>query len=82
MMERSVSSHPICPPHPPLQGEQYWRLDGNMVMEPGFPKPLTSEFPGLTGSISAALAVPATGGRPETVYFFGNGEKYRKTEII
>lgn len=58
-----------------FQGDQYWSLDGNMVMEPGYPKPLASEFPGLTGNISAALAVPATRNRPETVYFFKNGEQ-------
>ncbi|XP_042353039.1 proteoglycan 4-like [Plectropomus leopardus] len=45
-----------------------------MVMEPGYPKPLASEFPGLTGSIRAALAVPATMSRPETVYFFKSGD--------
>ncbi|XP_041804826.1 proteoglycan 4a [Chelmon rostratus] len=57
-----------------IKGDQYWRLDGNMVMEPGYPKPLTSEFPGLTGSISAALPTPASRNRPETVYFFKNGD--------
>lgn len=63
-----------------LQGDQCWRLDGNMVMEPGYPKPLVSEFPGLTGHISAALAVPATRSKPETVYFFKNGEEQRQTQ--
>lgn len=58
-----------------IQGDQYWRLDENMVMEPGFPRPLASEFPGLTGTISAALAVPATRSSLETVYFFKNGEE-------
>uniref|UniRef100_A0A672I3E1 Proteoglycan 4a n=1 Tax=Salarias fasciatus TaxID=181472 RepID=A0A672I3E1_SALFA len=56
-----------------IKGDQYWRLDGNLVLEPGFPKPLANEFPGLTGGISAALAVPATSGRAETVFFFRNG---------
>ncbi|XP_072219079.1 proteoglycan 4a [Leuresthes tenuis] len=56
-----------------IKGDQYWRLDENMVMQPGFPKPLSYEFPGLTGSISAVLAVPATRSRPETLYFFKNG---------
>ncbi|KAM8851010.1 proteoglycan 4a isoform 2-T3 [Spinachia spinachia] len=57
-----------------IKGDQYWRLDGDLVMEPGFPKPLASEFPGVTGRISAALAVPAAGGRAETLYFFKSGD--------
>ncbi|XP_034071296.1 proteoglycan 4-like isoform X2 [Gymnodraco acuticeps] len=57
-----------------IKGDQFWRLDGNMVMEPGYPRPLTSEFPGLTGSIRAALAVPATRSSPESVYFFKSGD--------
>ncbi|XP_063741880.1 proteoglycan 4a [Eleginops maclovinus] len=57
-----------------IKGEQLWRLDGNMVMEPGYPRPLTSEFPGLTGRISAVLAVPATRSSPEIVYFFKSGD--------
>ncbi|RVE62033.1 hypothetical protein OJAV_G00173280 [Oryzias javanicus] len=66
--------HLIDMKHLFIVGDQYWQFDGNMVMKPGFPKPLTSEFPGLTGSISAALAVPATSTRPETVFFFKKGD--------
>lgn len=65
-----------------LQGDQFWRLDENMVMEPGYPKPLATEFPGLTGNINAALAVPATRTRPETVFFFKNGRLYRNLETF
>ncbi|AWP04654.1 putative proteoglycan 4-like [Scophthalmus maximus] len=57
-----------------IKGDHFWRFDRNMVVEPGFPKPLAAEFPGLTGTISAALAVPATRKRPETVYFFKGGD--------
>lgn len=64
------SNHPLF-----LQGDMVWRLDGSMMMEPGYPKPLTSEFPGLRGRISAALTVPATGSTLEAVFFFKNGKK-------
>ncbi|XP_028987008.1 proteoglycan 4a [Betta splendens] len=57
-----------------IKGDQLWRFDENMVMEQGFPKPLASEFPGVMGRISAALAVPATRSSLETVYFFNNGD--------
>lgn len=53
-----------------------------MVVEPGFPKPLAAEFPGLTGPISAALAAPATRSRAETVYFFKNGEEDNQSETF
>ncbi|XP_015236387.1 PREDICTED: proteoglycan 4 [Cyprinodon variegatus] len=61
-----------------IKGDQCWRLDENLVMEPGYPKPLTSEFPGLTGPISAALMVPATRNGPETVFFFKPGDMMQK----
>ncbi|KAK2843965.1 hypothetical protein Q5P01_010624 [Channa striata] len=57
-----------------IKGDRYWRFDGNMVMEPGFPKPVATEFPGLTGAVNAALAVPAARSSPETVYFFKRGD--------
>ncbi|XP_075888267.1 proteoglycan 4a [Nelusetta ayraudi] len=57
-----------------IKGEQCWRLDENLLREPGYPKPLASEFPPLSGNITAALPFPATGGSPETVFFFRNGD--------
>ncbi|XP_062337735.1 proteoglycan 4a isoform X1 [Osmerus eperlanus] len=60
-----------------IKGDQYWRLDDGVV-EPGYPQPLSSGFSGLTGSITAALAVPATKKRPEAVYFFKKGGKMQK----
>lgn len=56
-------------------------MDGNMQMEPGYPKPLLSEFPGLTGNISAALAVPASGIQPEMVFFFKHGKQHMETRV-
>lgn len=57
-----------------FKGSVYWRLDRNLVLEPGFPKPLSYEFPGLTPGLTAALSTPATVTRAETVYFFRRGE--------
>lgn len=71
------SSHPFH-----FQGDQYWLLNENLVVEPGFPKPLASEFPGLTGSITAALAVAATRSKPEALYFFKSGEEDRHTHDL
>uniref|UniRef100_A0A3B4B307 SMB domain-containing protein n=1 Tax=Periophthalmus magnuspinnatus TaxID=409849 RepID=A0A3B4B307_9GOBI len=57
-----------------FKGNLYWRFDRNLVLEPGFPKPLSHEFPGLTPGLTAALSAPATVSRAETVYFFRRGE--------
>ncbi|XP_072296441.1 proteoglycan 4a [Eucyclogobius newberryi] len=57
-----------------FKGNLYWRLDRNLLLEPGFPKPLSHEFPGLTPGLTAALSAPATVSRAETVYFFRRGE--------
>ncbi|XP_035990804.1 proteoglycan 4a [Fundulus heteroclitus] len=65
-----------------IKGEQCWRLDENLVMEPGYPKPLSSEFPGLTGRISAALVVPASRSTPETVFFFKTGDVMQRFTFL
>ncbi|XP_055007933.1 uncharacterized protein LOC110170385 [Boleophthalmus pectinirostris] len=57
-----------------FKGNLYWRLDRNLILEPGFPKPLSHEFPGLTPGLTAALSAPATVSRAETVFFFRRGE--------
>ncbi|XP_048845952.1 proteoglycan 4a [Brienomyrus brachyistius] len=52
-----------------IKGNNYWRFE-NGVMDPGYPKTLSVEFNGLSGKITAALSVPATRRRPESIYFF------------
>uniref|UniRef100_A0A674ARF9 Proteoglycan 4a n=1 Tax=Salmo trutta TaxID=8032 RepID=A0A674ARF9_SALTR len=56
-----------------IKGDDYWGMD-NGNMEPGYPKSVASGFHGLTGTITAALPVPATRRRPESVYFFKKGK--------
>ncbi|XP_054888554.1 proteoglycan 4a isoform X2 [Poeciliopsis prolifica] len=65
-----------------IKGDQCWRLDENLMVEPGYPKPLTSEFPGLTGPIGAALVVPATRNRPETIFFFKPGDIMQRFTVL
>lgn len=43
-------------------------------MEPGYPRSVSKDFGGLSGGIVAALPVPASRNRPETVYFFKKGD--------
>ncbi|KAM4624042.1 proteoglycan 4a [Polymixia lowei] len=61
-----------------IKGDKYWRLDRSMALEPGFPKSLASGFSGLKGPISAALPLPATKAKPETIYFFKKGDTMQK----
>uniref|UniRef100_A0A8B9H2J5 Proteoglycan 4a n=1 Tax=Astyanax mexicanus TaxID=7994 RepID=A0A8B9H2J5_ASTMX len=60
-----------------LQGDQYWVFE-NGVMEPGYPRSLSQDFDGLSGEITAALSVPATRKRPESIYFFKKGGTVQK----
>ncbi|XP_051554063.1 proteoglycan 4-like [Myxocyprinus asiaticus] len=60
-----------------IKGDDYWSFE-NGVMEPGYPRSVSTDFGGLTGEISAALPIPATRKRPETVYFFKKGGRAHK----
>uniref|UniRef100_A0A4W5MM10 Proteoglycan 4a n=1 Tax=Hucho hucho TaxID=62062 RepID=A0A4W5MM10_9TELE len=60
-----------------IKGDDYWRMDNGNI-EPGYPKSVASGFHGLTGTITAALPVPATRRRPESVYFFKKGGTMQK----
>ncbi|MCI4386074.1 hypothetical protein PGIGA_G00057870 [Pangasianodon gigas] len=55
-----------------IKGDNYWSFQ-NGVMEPGYPRSVSKDFGGLSGRIVAALSIPATRNRPETVYFFKKG---------
>ncbi|XP_030630582.1 proteoglycan 4a [Chanos chanos] len=60
-----------------IKGDNYWVFE-NGVMEPGYPRSVSVDFGGLTGQITAALSVPATRKRPESVYFFKKGGLVQK----
>ncbi|XP_043116969.1 proteoglycan 4a isoform X2 [Puntigrus tetrazona] len=60
-----------------IKGNNYWSLE-NGVVEAGYPRSVSQDFGGLTGEITAALPVPATRKRPESVYFFKKGGTVQK----
>ncbi|TRY56838.1 hypothetical protein DNTS_004107 [Danionella cerebrum] len=60
-----------------IKGDQYWSLE-NGAMEAGQPRSVSQDFGGLSGEIKAALSVPATRKRPETIYFFKKGGTVQK----
>uniref|UniRef100_A0A8C2HDF1 Proteoglycan 4a n=1 Tax=Cyprinus carpio TaxID=7962 RepID=A0A8C2HDF1_CYPCA len=60
-----------------IKGDNYWSLE-NGVVEPGYPRSVAQDFGGLTGEITAALPVPATRKKLESVYFFKKGGTVQK----
>ncbi|KPP73774.1 hypothetical protein Z043_107114 [Scleropages formosus] len=62
-----------------FKGNNYWRFE-NGILDPGYPKFISVEFEGfdMSGKIVAALPVPATRRRPESVYFFRTGGRVQK----
>ncbi|XP_067310034.1 proteoglycan 4a isoform X2 [Pseudorasbora parva] len=60
-----------------IKGDNYWSFE-NGVKEPGYPRSVSQDFGGLTGEITAALPIPATRKRPESVYFFKKGGTIQK----
>ncbi|XP_056100661.1 proteoglycan 4a [Rhinichthys klamathensis goyatoka] len=61
-----------------IKGDNYWSFE-NGVKEPGYPRSVSQDFGGLTGEITAALPIPATRKRPESVYFFKKGGTIQKS---
>ncbi|KAG1969375.1 proteoglycan 4a [Pimephales promelas] len=60
-----------------IKGDNYWSFE-NGVKEPGYPRSVSQDFGGVTGEITAALPIPATRKRPESVYFFKKGGTIQK----
>lgn len=53
-----------------LQGNQYWRFDGD-VMDEGYPRNISVGFNGVPDGVHAAFAVPAPSySGKEKAYFF------------
>lgn len=69
-----------------LQGNQYWRFDGD-VMDEGYPRNISIGFHGVPDGVHAAFAVPAPSHRGrEKAYFFkgtvGITQDTRKKKIL
>ncbi|KAM9848866.1 proteoglycan 4b [Aulostomus maculatus] len=60
-----------------FRGGRYWRFE-NDVLDPGYPKLVSTGFDGLRGHITAALSVPQYHRRRESVYFFKRGGLVQK----
>uniref|UniRef100_A0A672QC74 Proteoglycan 4b n=1 Tax=Sinocyclocheilus grahami TaxID=75366 RepID=A0A672QC74_SINGR len=63
-------------PSPIDTGKNYWRFE-NGLMDPGFPKPISTGF-GQIGHITAALSIPEYRSRKESVIFFKRGGMAQK----
>ncbi|KAK3560917.1 hypothetical protein QTP86_022910, partial [Hemibagrus guttatus] len=60
-----------------IKGDHYWSFQNGMK-EPGYPRSVSKDFRGLSGKLVAALSVPATRNKPETIYFFRKGGTVQK----
>ncbi|XP_050989689.1 proteoglycan 4a [Labeo rohita] len=60
-----------------IKGDNYWVLE-NGAVAPGYPRSVSQDFGGLTGEITAALPIPATRKKPESVFFFKKGGTVQK----
>ncbi|XP_061093865.1 proteoglycan 4b isoform X1 [Conger conger] len=60
-----------------IKGNYYWRFK-NDVMDQGYPQPISLGFDKLAGKLNAALSVPATRKRTDSVYFFKRGGLVQK----